>query len=213
MSPGRDTFPPAVSRRSVLTTLAAGGSATLAGCFGGPSGGERSLNPPRVVTDRPTQHAWAFPRDASENPIVEVTLEQRRLVPRDAERADAQFVFHATVPEDSGYHHDSLRAQFQSPADPPPGAPLTKILVSPVGYGHDSFRVYRNTDDTIVELDGLNSAGTLAFSFIVDPGAKPVPETLGYEVEVTLSADGGSSETAVASATGKVPVVREDRDD
>jgi hypothetical protein len=197
------------SRRTVLSSLAAGGSAVLAGCFGG-SGGERSLNPPRVVTDEPTRHTWAFPRDASDTPIVEVTLEQRQLVPSDADGADAQFLFKTTVPEASGYRFNSLRVQFQSPADRPPGGPITSILVSPVGYGHDSLSVYRDSTDTNVELDGLDSAGPLAFSFIVDPGEKPVPETLGYEVEVTLSADGGSSETAVASMDGRVPVVRAD---
>ncbi|MFB6072914.1 MAG: hypothetical protein ABEJ88_08095 [Halobacterium sp.] len=198
---------PRLSRRGLLSALGAAGTTAVAGCAGLLGGDERSLGRPRVVSDTPTEHVWEFPRDA-DAPVVQSYLDQRNRVPPGTASNAVRFQFGVTVFGDSGYRHDSFRAAFTAPAHPGAGRVPAPVYVKPPSGEWPSFRVFRDGDATVVALDGVETAGTIHFGFVVDPRTSPTPETLGVDFSVTaVEADGDG--TAVADHHDTVPVVRD----
>lgn len=198
-----------VTRRNLLTAVGTGATAALAGCASALGrGAPRSLNPADVVDDRPTARVWEFPRGATDaNTPIQAYLEQAFRVPSDTQSADVRFRFGATVFDHSQYHHDRIDLRLRAPARLR-GRPPADVFVEPLGGGFTSFRTYRRGPDTVVSLGDLETTGTIQFAFLVAPRARPTPETLGYEFEVTAEETGVFGRDVVASAAGRFPIVR-----
>jgi hypothetical protein len=183
--------------------------ATLAGCETALTGDPRSLNPPEIIDDRGVSRAWEFPRGASdEQTPVQVYLEQEYPVPTDSPGSAIRFRFGVTVFGYSQYRHNRIRLRLH--ADRDGSTPPAKIYVQPLAGGFTSFRTYVDDVDTIIVLDDLEETGTLHFNFLIDPRTGPHPETIDYQFDITVASDDLFTQNAVASDSGRFPLVYED---
>lgn len=182
--------------------------ATLAGCGTVLTDDPRSLNPPETIDEGPLSRAWEFPRAASdEQRVVQVYLDQAYAVPTDGSPDAIRFRFGATVFGHSKYHHHRIKLRLQ--AEREGNTPPANIYVHPLAGGFTSFRTYVDDLETIIILNDLDETGTLQFGFLIEVRTRPYPETLDYQFEITAASDDLFTPNAVASDSGRVPIVYE----
>lgn len=197
------------SRRRLLATIGTGTFGSLGGCGTVLQGDPRSLNPAETVEGGPLSRAWEFPRGASdEQTPVQAYLDQAHAVSKDGSPSAIRFRFGATVFDYSKFHHHRIELRLQAVREG--NTPPADIYVHPLAGGFTSFRTYVDDLETVIVLDDLEETGTLQFGFLVDAKTRPYPEALDYQFEITAADDDLFTPNAIASDSGRFPIVWED---
>lgn len=213
------TFPDdsRVFRRRVL----AGFGAVVASAFAGCSGQLPGTEPAQLDTemtverDQDPRLLWQYPpREGDKEGIGYASVEADRIIQEEGRPSEIYLNFNSTIGRlvsnkpYKGYHPDWFRFRIWPPSTYE-GRINHHVRVEPPGQWED-FSTYYDTQGnvrrTTVELQNIETQGTIIIPAVFDPGTNPLPDRLHCSFTVQATRSGVLEKTIRVADQGSLPL-------